>query len=181
MMLITSLFAALILSGYLLAMRTWCGQADMVSDTYYQLRRACGQGWPFSVVLLASALMMMVCMLSSGQGLQCMAFVGTAGLAFVALAPNYLSQDEKAVHKGGALVAALGCTVWSLTVSPWPTITIAALYAAYLIIYSVAKAMDGVWWIAPCAKGWHPWYWAEVACFANTFITYWLCQVKILL
>ena len=171
---IISIFAALLLGGYLVAMRTWCGQADMVSDTYYQLKKACGQGWPFSAILLCAAILMMGCMLDTGKGLQCMAFVGTAGLGFVAMAPNYLSQEEYAVHKTGAIVAALGCTAWCLTVGVWPTVVITIACALYLAAIWVTDALKEVWWIRPFTVAWHPWYWLEVACFANTFATYWI-------
>ena len=175
-MMILSVISAALLFGYLVTMAKRKGVPDMVSDTFYQLGK--GKGWVFSAVLTASALMMMVCLLDSGRGLACAAFVGTVGVMFVGGAPNYLSQDEYLVHKTAAVVAAVGCTLWCLSVNIWPTIILAAIYAAYLAMREVAKAAEGVWWIAPAAKGWHPWYWAETAAFADIFLTYWVCNLR---
>ena len=171
-MMILSVISFALLFGYLITMAKRKGVPDMVSDTFYQLDK--GKGWIFSAVLTASALMMMVCLLDSNKGLACAAFVGTVGVMFVGGAPNYLSQDEYLVHKTAAVVAAVGCTVWCLSVNIWPTVTLAALYAAYLAMREVAKAAEGVWWIAPAAKGWHPWYWAETAAFMDVFVTWWI-------
>lgn len=174
MMTVLSIYAALLLGGYLLMMARWCGIPDMVSDTYYQLRMTAGQGWPFSVVLCTSALMLMVCMLTSGKGMECFAFVGCAGLCFVALAPDYLDRDEYAVHKTAALLAASACTAWSLSACWWPTVVTAIAYLLYTAARIVYPRLHGVTYATSQDTEWHPWYWAEVLCFANTFATYWI-------
>ncbi len=168
-MFLLSLTSFFLLGGYLLLTAMRFGIPDMVSDTYYQLGK---KGWVFSAVLSACALLMMVAILDADKGVQCLAFMGTAGLVFVAFAPDYLDQDEYKVHKGGATVAALGCVAWCLSVNIWPTVAIGGLYALYLAAREVGKASEMVWWLASVGKGWHPWYWAEVACFADVFVTY---------
>jgi len=113
---ILSLISFLLLGGFLLLSAMRYGVPDMVSDTYYQLQGTTGSevlggktkrnfGWVFSVVMVLVALLMMVSILDLDKGLQCLAFIGCGGLAFVGCAPNYLG-DESKVHKIAALVAA---------------------------------------------------------------------------
>lgn len=169
-MTILALLSFLLLFGYLGIMAHKHGIPDMVSDTYYQLGK---HGWIFSLVLSASAILIMVPILDSGLGLQPAAFIGTAGLTFVALAPNYLSQDEYTVHKSAAIIAAADCLLWCLSVNAWPTLAIGSLYALYLIAIDIYKSAENVWWLSSLGVRWHPWYWAEVACFADVFATWW--------
>lgn len=161
-MVILTLMAGALLFGYLFGMARKHGIPNMVSDTYYQLGK---RGWLFSVVLVAVAIMMMIALLDTGKGVQCLAFMGCGGLAFVGMAPNYLSQDEYPIHKGGAIVAALGCVGWCLTVNVWPTIVLGSLYALYLVATDISE-------LAGCERQHHPWYWAEVACFGGVFVSY---------
>ena len=168
-MMILSVISAVLLFGYLLAMACRHGVPDMVSDTYYQLGK---YGWLFTAVLSASALMMMIAILDSGRGLQAAAFIGTAGLVFVGFAPNYLSQDEYHVHKGAAILSAIGCVAWCLSVNIWPTLIIAIIYLLYHTAYTVHKAAEMPYWMPSIGTPWHPWYWAEVSCFADVFATW---------
>ena len=168
-MMILSVISAVLLFGYLLAMACRHGVPDMVSDTYYQLGK---HGWLFTAVLSASALMMMIAILDSGRGLQAAAFIGTAGLVFVGFAPNYLSQDEYHVHKGAAILSAIGCVAWCLSVNIWPTLIIAIIYLLYHTAYTVHKAAEMPYWMPSIGTPWHPWYWAEVSCFADVFATW---------
>ena len=168
-MMMLSIISALLLFGYLLAMACRHGIPNMVSDTYYQLGK---YGWLFTAVLTASALMMMIPILDSGRGLQAAAFIGTAGLIFVGFAPNYLSQDEYRIHKSAAILSALGCVAWCLSVSIYPTLIIATLYLLYHTAYTVHKAAEIPYWMPSIGSPWHPWYWAEVACFADVFATW---------
>ena len=115
---ILSLISFLLLGGFLLLLAMRFGVPDMVSDTYYQLQGTTGSevlggkvkrnfGWVFSVVMCLVAFLMMVAILDLDKGLQCLAFIGCGGLAFVGCAPNYLG-DESRVHKIAALVLLLG-------------------------------------------------------------------------
>lgn len=153
----------------------------MVSDTYYQLQGTTGSevlggkvkrnfGWVFSVVMVLVAFMMMVAILDLDKGVQCLAFIGCGGLAFVGCAPNYLG-DEFKVHKIAALVAAAGCVGWCLSVCWWVTAIIAILYILY-----VAYAFHLYEELAISKRHWlaKPWYWLEVSAFLDVFITYWL-------
>ena len=169
-MAILSIISFALLFGYLGVMAKSKGIPDMVSDTYYQLGK---HGWLFTAVLTASALLMMMPILDSGRGLQAAAFIGTAGLIFVGFAPNYLSQDEYRIHKSAAILSALGCVVWCLSVNIWPTLIIATLYLLYHTAYMVHKAAEMPYWMPSIGSPWHPWYWAEVSCFADVFASYW--------
>ncbi len=163
-MTILALLSFLLLFGYLAVMAHKYGIPDMVSDTYYQLGK---RGWIFSLVLSASAILIMVPILDSGLGLQPAAFIGTAGLTFVALAPNYLSQEEYTVHKTAAIIAAAGCLLWCLSVKAWPTLLLTGIYAAYWVAIDIER-------LTGRTQARHPWYLAEVACFGDVFATYYV-------
>ena len=162
LMMILSVISFALLFGYLGIMAIRKGIPDMVSDTYYQLEK---HGWLFTAVLTACAVMMMVAILDSEKGTQA-AFLGTMGLVFVGFAPNYLDRDEYKVHKGAAIMSAVGCVAWCLSVNIIPTIVIGSLYAVYLVANDIAR-------IAQSERKHHPWYWAEVSCFADVFASYW--------
>lgn len=176
-----SLISFLLLGGFLLLSAMRFGVPGMVSDTYYQLQGTTGSevlggktkrnfGWVFSVVMVLIAFLMMVAILDLGKGLQCLAFIGCGGLAFVGCAPNYLG-DESKVHKIAALVAAAGCVGWCLSVCWWVTAIIAILYILY-----VAYAFHLYEELAISKRHWlaKPWYWLEVSAFLDVFVTYWI-------
>lgn len=165
MMTLLSIFAAALLFGYLGTMAVRHGIPDMVSDTYYQLQ-VDGAGWLFSTTLSTAAVLMMVCILDSGLGLQAAAFIGCTSIVFVALSPNYLSQTDYPIHKSAAILAATGCTAWCLSVNALPTLVIALAYTLYLIALDIARRTG------KDTTG-HPWYWAEVGCFADVWGTWW--------
>lgn len=180
-MYVLSIISFLLLGGFLLLAAMRFGVPAMVSDVYYQLQNCTGSevigdkrkqnyGWVFSVVMVLVALLMMVAILDLDKGLQCLAFIGCAGLAFVGCAPNYLG-DESRVHKIAALVAAAGCVGWCLSVCWWVTAIIAILYILY-----VAYAFHLYEELAISKRHWlaKPWYWLEVSAFLDVFVTYWI-------
>lgn len=169
---ILALTALAILAAYLAATAHHFGLPDMVSDTYYQLGQ---KGWMFTLVMVTVAVMMMIAILDMGKGIQCMAFLGCSGLAFVGCAPNYCDKDAYPIHKGGAMVAALGCVGWCMSVCVWPTIAIIMAYALYIIRYEIYKIYDGVWHTSRGKLRWL--YWGEVACFTDVFVTYAVAQI----
>lgn len=180
-MYILSIISSLLLGGFLLLAAMRFGVPSMVSDVYYQLQGCTGSevigdkrkrnyGWLFTFVMVTCAVLMMVCMLDTGKGVQFLAFLGCGGLAFVGCAPNYLG-DESKVHKIAALVAAAGCVGWCLSVCWWVTAIIAILYILY-----VAYAFHLYEELAISKRHWlaKPWYWLEVSAFLDVFVTYWL-------
>lgn len=178
-----SLISFLLLGGFLSLSGMRFGIPDMVSDTYYQLQNTSGSeilpfeeqrnmGWLFTVVMMVTSMLMLVCILDTGQGVQFLAFLGCSGLAFVGCSPNYLDQTEGTVHKAAATIAAIGCVGWCLSVLPLPTLLIATAYMVYLVVAELFKALNGIWYISGNAR-FHPWYWAEVAAFVDVFVTYW--------
>ncbi len=180
-----SLISFLLLGGFLLLTAMRYGIPDMVSDTFYQLQDTTGSeiigtqkkrnfGWVFSLIMVVVAILMTMYLLDLGQGIQFLAFVGCCGLAFVGLTPNYVDQSEGRVHKTAATIAAVGCVGWCLSVTPWVTVLIASLLALYLALVSVAKTLNGIWYLTRRNLSYHPWYWAEVAAFVDVFITGWV-------
>ncbi len=160
----------LLLGGYLLLMALRFGIPNMVSDTYYQLQSTTGSeiapfkqprnmGWLFSLIMVAVAFLMLICLLDMGRGIQFLAFLGCAGLCFVGFAPNYCDRDAYSVHKTAAIVAAAGCVGWCTSVSLIPTLVILTVYLAYAYHSRRDKIS-------------HLWYWTEVSGFMDVFATY---------
>lgn len=171
-MYVLSIISFLLLGGFLLLADMRFGIPSMVSDVYYQLQNCAGSevigdkrrrnyGWVFTLVMFVSAILMLISMLDCGKGIQCLAFLGCAGLMFVGAAPNYVDKDTFPIHKSGAIVAAIGCVGWCASVNLVPTLLLAI---AVLIIYFPPAAK-------PKAVGC---YWAEVAAFIDVYLTYWI-------
>ncbi len=167
---VLALIAFLTLAAYLVVTARKFGLPEMVSDTYYQLGRR--WGWLFTVVMVTVAWLMMVAILDTGKGEQCLAFLGCAGLMFVGVAPNYCDKDTYPVHKGGAVVAAIGCVGWAMSVNWWPTLLVASMLAAYVTVCEAYRIMDAVWYMNRGKGCFRPLYWAEVAGVADVFLTY---------
>ena len=100
-------------------------------------------------------------MLDCGMGIQCLAFLGCAGLMFVGFVPRYLDSAEHIIHKSAAITAAIGCVGWCASVNLIPTILLAI--AALIIYFPPAKKQKVVGY-----------YWAEIAAFLDVYLTYWI-------
>ena len=166
-----SIIAFAVLAAYFVIMAWKFGLPEMVSDTFYQLGRR--WGWLFTAVMVTVAWLMMVAILDTGKGAQCLAFLGCTGLMFVGVAPNYCDRDTYPVHKGGAMVAAIGCVGWAMSVNWWPTLLVASMYAAYVAVAEAYKILDNVCYMSRGKMYFHRLYWAEVAGFADVWLTLW--------
>ena len=139
----------------------------MISDTYYQLNK---KGWIFSSVMLFTAISMLISILDTNQGIQCLAFLRCAGLAFVGCAPNYLVDYR--VHKTAAIIASIGCIGWSFSVNYIITLSILGAYLIYLLfIYLHINVQNKS--RQEISKT-HPWYFLELAGFVDVYLTYFL-------
>ena len=167
-----SIISFLLLGGFLFLAAIRFGVPAMVSDVYYQLQNCAGSevigekrkqnyGWVFTAVMVASALLMLVSLLDSGKGIQCLAFLGCAGLMFVGFVPRYLDSAEHIIHKSAAITAAIGCVGWCSSVNLAPTILLSI--AVLIIYFPPAKK--------PKTVGY---YWAELAAFLDVYLTYWI-------
>ncbi len=154
-MVVLSFVAALLLNALLCVVIDKKGVPEMVSSIYYMMGK---HGWVFQVVLIAFGAMMMVCLLDSGLGEQCLAFLACAGLMFVGAAPRFLEQDERAVHKGAAIVSAVASVAWCMTVDVRLTIAAIACYG----LYWFCKGNDS-----------KPWFTAEFTVLLLVMVTYW--------
>lgn len=99
------------------------GRPTMISEIYYGM----GRSLLMPCLLVALALSFLPTMLDLG-GQQWLAFLTCMGLAFVGAAPAYLSQGERSVHKGAAIMSALAGTLWCLTMEPC-VVAVAAIMA----------------------------------------------------
>ena len=114
------------------------GRPTMISEIYYGM----GRSWLMPVTLVALALSFLPIMLDLG-GQQWLAFLTCMGLAFVGAAPAYLSQGERSVHKGAAILAAVAGTLWCMTMEPC-VVAVAALMAV------IATLTDRRCWLFWC-------------------------------
>lgn len=171
-MYVLSIISFLLLAGFLLLASMRFGVPAMVSDVYYQLQGCAGSkiindtrkrnyGWVFTLVMFASAILILIPLLDCGRGVQCLAFLGCAGLMFVGFAPHYLDSNEHAIHKAAAITAAIGCVGWCSSANLAPTLLLAI--AVLIIYFPPAKK--------PKAVGY---YWAELAAFLDVYLTYWI-------
>ena len=167
-----SIISFLLLGGFLFLSAMKFGVPTMVSDVYYQLQDYTGSevidnkfkqnyGWVFTAIMVASSILMLIPMLDCGMGIQCLAFLGCAGLMFVGFVPRYLDSAEHIIHKSAAITSAIGCVGWCASVNLIPTILLAI---AVLIIYFIPAKK-------PKAVGY---YWAEIAAFLDVYLTYWI-------
>lgn len=117
------------------------GRPTMISEIYYGMGRSC----MMPCVLVALALSFLPLMLDLG-GQQWLAFLTCMGLAFVGASPAYLSEGERPVHKGAAIISALAGTLWCLTMEPC-VVGVAAIIA---VIASLADRRCWLFWCEIC-------------------------------
>ena len=174
-MIFLSAFSATVLFLFLLLCYVSFGITDMISDSYYKLNKiGNGKGNIFSITMFIVGLCMMICLLDTEQGVQPFAFGGGAGLLFVSVAPNFKEMDIRTVHKAGAVLSGLCCIGWCISVNWMPTILISLLYLIYLLRNGANTRIAKLFHLNNTAGLSHWLYWAEVAAFLDTFITYWL-------
>ena len=117
------------------------GRPTMISEIYY----GTGRSLVMPVTLIALALSFLPIMLDLG-GQQWLSFLTCMGLAFVGAAPAYLSQGERSVHKGAAILAAVAGTLWCMTMEPC-VVAVAALMA---IIATLTDRRCWLFWCEIC-------------------------------
>lgn len=118
------------------------GRPTMISEIYY----GTGRSLLMPCLLVALAMSFLPTMLDIG-GQQWLAFLTCMGLAFVGAAPAYLSQGERSVHKGAAILAAVAGTLWCLTMEP----LVVAVAAIMAIIATLTDRRCWLFWCEVCA------------------------------
>lgn len=150
-----SIIAALLFVVMLFVVIEEYGVPKMVSSIYYLLGKS---GWVFQVVMMSVGMLMLMCLLDCGKGVQCLAFLACGGLMFVGAAPRFMNED-RGVHKAAATICAMAGIGWCLSANF--VMTIAAI-VAYVI---------GIAYIKGLRK--YALFIAEVAAIGWTFLTYW--------
>mgnify|MGYP000538338282 FL=1 len=150
-----SIIAALLFVVMLFVVIEEYGVPEMVSSIYYLLGKS---GWVFQVVMMSVGMLMLMCLLDCGKGVQCLAFLACGGLMFVGAAPRFMNED-RGVHKAAATICAMAGVGWCLSANF--IMTIAAI-VAYVI---------GIAYIKGLRK--YALFIAEVAAIGWTFLTYW--------
>lgn len=154
-MVVLSFIAALLFVALLCIVINKYGVPDMVSSIYYLMGK---KGWVFQLVMMLFGAMMMVCLLDSGLGVPCLAFLACAGLMFVGAVPRFLDESERKVHKTGAIISAVASVGWCLTVN-WRIVV--ALLGWYAVYWACRSEDD------------HPWLMAEVTAVWMVLLTFW--------
>ena len=150
-----SIIAALLFVVMLVVVIEEYGVPKMVSSIYYLLGKS---GWVFQVVMMSVGMLMLMCLLDCGKGVQCLAFLACGGLMFVGAAPRFMNED-RGVHKAAATICAMAGIGWCLSANF--IMTIAAI-VAYVI---------GIAYIKGLRK--YALFIAEAAAIGWTFLTYW--------
>ena len=150
-----SIIAALLFVVMLIVVIGKYGVPEMVSSIYYLLGKS---GWVFQVVMMAVGMLMLMCLLDCGKGVQCLAFLACGGLMFVGAAPRFMNED-RGVHKAAATICAMAGIGWCLSANF--VMTIAAI-VAYVIGIAYIKGLRKYALLV-----------AEVAAIGWTFLTYW--------
>jgi hypothetical protein len=150
-----SIIAALLFVVMLFVVIGKYGVPEMVSSIYYLLGKS---GWVFQVVMMSVGMLMLMCLLDCGKGVQCLAFLACGGLMFVGAAPRFMNED-RGVHKAAATICAMAGIGWCLSANF--IMTIAAI-VAYVI---------GIAYIKGLRK--YALFVAEAAAIGWTFLTYW--------
>ena len=150
-----SIIAALLFVVMLFVVIKKYGVPEMVSSIYYLLGKS---GCVFQVVMVAVGMLMLMCLLDCGKGVQCLAFLSCAGLMFVGAAPRFMNED-RGVHKAAAVTSAMAGIGWCLSANF--IMTIAAI-VAYVIGIAYIKGLRKYALLV-----------AEVAAIGWTFLTYW--------
>lgn len=150
-----SIIAALLFVVMLFVVIEEYGVPKMVSSIYYLLGKS---GWVFQVVMMSVGMLMLMCLLDCGKGVQCLAFLACGGLMFVGAAPRFMNED-RGVHKAAATICAMAGIGWCLSANF--VMTIAAI-VAYVI---------GIAYIKGLRK--YALFVAEAAAIGWTFLTYW--------
>lgn len=154
-MILLAVFAELLFIAMLCVVIYKYGVPDMVSSIYYLLGK---RGWVFQLVMMLFGAMMMVCLLDSGLGVQCLAFLACAGLMFVGVVPRFLDENERKIHKTAAITSAMASVAWCLTVD-WRMVL---AFVAWYCVYWVGRDDDS-----------KPWFTAEVTAILMVLLTYW--------
>ena len=150
-----SIIAALLFVVMLFVVIEEYGVPKMVSSIYYLLGKS---GWVFQVVMMSVGMLMLMCLLDCGKGVQCLAFLACGGLMFVGAAPRFMNED-RGVHKAAATICAMAGVGWCLSANF--IMTIAAI-VAYVIGIAYIKGLRKYALLV-----------AEVAAIGWTFLTYW--------
>ena len=150
-----SIIAALLFVVMLIVVIEKYGVPEMVSSIYYLLGKS---GWVFQVVMMSVGMLMLMCLLDCGKGVQCLAFLACGGLMFVGAAPRFMNED-RGVHKAAAVISAMAGIGWCLSANY--VMTIAAI-VAYVIGIAYIKGLRKYALLV-----------AEVAAIGWTFLTYW--------
>lgn len=150
-----SIIAALLFVVMLFVVIEEYGVPEMVSNIYYLLGK---KGWVFQVVMMAVGMLMMMCLLDCGKGVQCLAFLACGGLMFVGAAPRFMSED-RSVHKIAAVISAMAGVGWCLSANFGMTIAAIIVYTIHIMYIKELRKYSLLI--------------AELTAIGWTFLTYW--------
>lgn len=150
-----SIIAALLFVGMLVAVFCKHSLPEMVSNIYYLLGK---RGWVFQVVMMAVGMLMMMCLLDCGKGVQCLAFLACGGLMFVGAAPRFMGED-RGVHKVAAVISAMAGVGWCLSANFGMTIAAIIVYTIHIMYIKELRKYSLLI--------------AELTAIGWTFLTYW--------
>lgn len=131
----------IVIFSYLIFVVAKFGIPKSISDTYYLLGRC---GWLFQLALgLTAFTAVPVIIDASSDSTQFLAFLGCAGLAFVAAAPLFKMELEGKVHYVSAAICCVGLVLWQVFNACW-VVPIVCFLAVLIPMLEDNKYM---WWL----------------------------------
>lgn len=120
------LISLILISVWLLYSALRYGMGEYVSDNYY----ITNEKWLFSVVMILTAGLLFLPMLSKSEECGSLAFLSCMGLMLVGTEPHYKTYGRLA-HNVGAWTACVSSLVWSALFHPYITACVVFAYLAY--------------------------------------------------
>lgn len=131
----------IIMFGYLIFALAKFGIPKSISETYYLLGK---HGWLFQLALFATAFTAIPMLIGrSSEDTQFLAFLGCAGLAFVAAAPLFKLELEGKVHYVSASICCASLVLWQVFNACW-VVPIVCLLA---VLIPMIKDQKYMWWL----------------------------------
>ena len=131
----------IVIFSYLIFVVAKFGIPKSISDTYYLLGRC---GWLFQLALgLTAFTAVPVIIDASSESTQFLAFLGCAGLAFVAAAPLFKMDLEGKVHFTSAYICCGSLALWQVFNTSW----IVPMACLALVGIPMIKDKKYMWWL----------------------------------
>lgn len=134
------------------------GVPASISATFYTLEH---KGWFLAAMWGTAGLLMPAILEVSNPGTEIWAFLASAGMLLVGVAPNFKETFEGKVHTSGAVLCLLASQIWVALNCPWCL----TLWAVYLV-GTLEEMQRGKTFLET-----RPLFWVELFALLGTFVS----------